>query len=385
MQDIFLYAVVVPVLPFALTTRTGVSPDDVQQWVSILLGTYAFGLLVFSPICGWLADQTSSRKLPFMLGLVALAGANFLLCFGASLHALLIGRLLQGMAAAVVWAVGYAMVPETVGQEKTGEAIGWVSLGLNAGVLVGPALGGWVFARAGYYAVFGMSFGLLAIDIVLRGVMIERKVALRLLSEIGEEDPESEVGRPHEESPLLQERSSKVVLKEEPTQKHPLPMVLFLQTPRFWSALWGIMALGIMITAFDGSLPLFVHRTFGWDSTGAGLVFLCIGIPTLLEPLFGRISDKYGAKWPGVVSFAGAFAPYVALRLVRDNSLDHKILLGAQLLIIGACLSLGMTPLTAEVSTIVHEIEERDQGYSVIEEQWLKLSDSRIVLLPSGA
>ena len=169
-----------------------------------------------------------------MLGLIALAGANVLLCFGTSLHMLLVGRLLQGMAAACVWAVGFAMVPETVGADRAGEAIGWVSLGLNAGVLVGPVLGGLVFAKAGYYAVFGMTFGLLAFDIVLRGVMIERKVAQELLGETGGLNSDNEAGVLDEESPLLRGRSKTMAAKTESTQQHPLPMILFLQMPRFW-------------------------------------------------------------------------------------------------------------------------------------------------------
>ena len=69
-----------------------------------------------------------------MVGLIAMTGANILLCMSSSLTVLVVGRLLQGMAAAVVWAVGFALVPETVGQDKAGEAIGLVSLGLNIGI-----------------------------------------------------------------------------------------------------------------------------------------------------------------------------------------------------------------------------------------------------------
>lgn len=36
--DVFVYGLVVPVMPFALTQRLGVPEEDVQKWNSILLG-----------------------------------------------------------------------------------------------------------------------------------------------------------------------------------------------------------------------------------------------------------------------------------------------------------------------------------------------------------
>lgn len=44
----FLYSVVVPVLPFALTSRAGVAEDDLQQWTSIFLSVYGAALAIGS-------------------------------------------------------------------------------------------------------------------------------------------------------------------------------------------------------------------------------------------------------------------------------------------------------------------------------------------------
>ncbi|KAI9897117.1 hypothetical protein N3K66_008139 [Trichothecium roseum] len=55
--DIFLYAVIVPVLPFALSERAGINEEDVQYWVSISLAVYGAALLVASPLWGYFADR----------------------------------------------------------------------------------------------------------------------------------------------------------------------------------------------------------------------------------------------------------------------------------------------------------------------------------------
>jgi MFS family permease len=97
-----LYGVIVPVLPFALQTRSHVEWDRVQYWVSVLIAIYGAALLAFSPICGWLADHGASRRSPLLLGLFALLGSTVLLNVGNSVSILISGRILQGASAAVV-------------------------------------------------------------------------------------------------------------------------------------------------------------------------------------------------------------------------------------------------------------------------------------------
>ena len=98
----FLYGIIVPVIPFALQSRSDVEQDKVQYWVSVLIAIYGASLLAFSPVCGWLADRGSSRRSPLLFGLFALLGSTVLLQLGNSIDVLIAGRVLQGASAAVV-------------------------------------------------------------------------------------------------------------------------------------------------------------------------------------------------------------------------------------------------------------------------------------------
>lgn len=98
----FLYGVIVPVIPFALQSRSHVEHDRVQYWVSVLIAIYGAALLAFSPICGWLADRGASRRSPLLVGLFALLGSTVLLQIGSSTGIFIAGRVLQGASAAVV-------------------------------------------------------------------------------------------------------------------------------------------------------------------------------------------------------------------------------------------------------------------------------------------
>lgn len=125
--DLFLYGLVVPVLPFMLKERLDIPDQDVQTYVSGLLAAYAGASVLFSLPAGWIADRTNSRQAPFLCGLTALLLATIMLAVGQSIAALVVARILQGISAAVVWTIGLAMVLDTVGAENLGKVIGSVS------------------------------------------------------------------------------------------------------------------------------------------------------------------------------------------------------------------------------------------------------------------
>lgn len=127
-SDLFLYGLVVPILPFMLDDRIGIPESEVQPYVSGLLTAYAAASVLFSPVAGVLADRVSTRQAPFLLGLLSLLAATVILFLARSMPVLLIARVLQGIAAAVVWTIGLALCLETVGSDKLGRTIGSVSL-----------------------------------------------------------------------------------------------------------------------------------------------------------------------------------------------------------------------------------------------------------------
>ncbi|OCK84850.1 MFS general substrate transporter [Lepidopterella palustris CBS 459.81] len=177
--DMFLYGILVPVFPFVLQAKSHIAADKVQYWVSVLIAVYGAALLAFSPVFGWIADQTSSRRSPLLLGLLALLGTTVMLNIGSRIGILVVARVLQGTSAAVVWIVGLALIADTVPQSEIGQAMGFVGLGMSLGILVAPLLGGVVFQRAGYNAVFAMAYALVGLDICLRLALVEKKVAVR--------------------------------------------------------------------------------------------------------------------------------------------------------------------------------------------------------------
>ena len=374
-QDIFLYGVIIPVIPFSLVERAHVQPHDVQHWVSGLLAVYGAGLLFASPICGWLADRSSSRRLPFLVGLLLLAGSTVMLCVGTSIGILVAGRLLQGASAAIVWTVGLALLVDTVGKGQVGEAMGIVSLSYTTGVLVAPLLGGVVYARSGYYPVFYIGFAIIALDIVLRLALIEKKIAARWLGNSANPASDHSGGAlittgitstrlsyEATDSPEQASRPTSAGPSTDRMTKYLPPVVTLMKSRRILAAFWGTFVLASLMTAFDSTLPLFVNRVFGWDSLGGGLIFLALIVPTLASPIVGRLCDKYGPRWLAALGFLLALPFWVLLRLVTHKSLEQIVLLCALLTLIGVALALVFCPLMAEFTYIVEAKERQNPG-----------------------
>ena len=403
--DLFIYGIIVPVFPFALVQRADINPNQIQKWISIFLAVYGAALLIAAPVCGWLADRTKSRYWPLLLGLLALGGATVMLCVGNSIVVFMIGRVLQGASAAVVWVVGLALLVDTVGQDEVGQAMGYVSLSMSLALLVAPLLGGVVFANAGYYAVFAMAFGLMALDVFLRVVLIEKKVAVRwTMPEFREQQKKSgvepnrdsvasiEMGsvgvgenptRPatgetadqHIERPDLDRITSKRSATDEAVPEnapaiikrwcHNLPPVIFLlSSRRLLSALWACIIQASLYTAFDSTLPLFVRDTFHWSSVGAGLIFLPIVLTSFFGPVVGWLTDKYGARIFATAGYVLGCPSIILLRLVHEDIMGQKVLICALLALVGLSLALVVTPIMAEITYAVEaKARNRPPGY----------------------
>lgn len=402
--DIFLYGIVVPVLPFALTSRAGIDPGEVQTWISVLLAVYGAALLAASPVCGWYADRSSSRRSSLLVGLLMLAGATVLLTVGSSIGVFIAGRILQGISAAVVWVAGLALLCDTVKTEELGYYMGYIGMAMSLAILAAPLLGGVVFDRGGYYDVFAMAYGLLGIDIVMRLALIEKKIAVRWLNQ---EDSSEASGASAEEGevatdlvrPAIEEESAAATAQPEITcekniSDHPVhacgkpldqqqqtlpvvdeeekrdwlsrlpPIFTLLTSRRLDAALFGCLVQAALLTSFDSILPIYVRDLFHWNSIGAGLIFLPLTLPSFAGPVIGWASDKYGCRWLGTAGFILAILPLVLLRLVDHDSIRQKVLLCALLSIIGITLTMILVPLMAEISYAVEaKAAKRPPGF----------------------
>lgn len=357
-----------PILPFILQDRVGVPHNEVQTYTSVLLACYAGASVIFSLPAGIIADKLPARQLPFLVGLVALLASTILLSFGQTIAVLAVARILQGMSAAVVWTIGMALIMDTVGSDKLGVTIGSIFSFISVGELVSPILGGIVYEKAGSNAVFGMGFGLLVVDFMMRLVLIEKKVAARY----GKEDDDQQEEEEHEEeadeeSPLMGKKVNLEewrIQKEQPKWVKLFPIVFCLKNPRLLTAQVVAFMQATIIAVFDATIPTEAQDLFGFNSLKAGILFAPLVLPyLLLGPLAGRGVDKFGVKFAAVGGFGYLIIPLLLLRIPHEGGKSEIIKFSAFLGLSGLGLAFISAPSLVEASYVVENYHKANKDF----------------------
>lgn len=127
----------------------GASFQDVQ-WV-VLAYLLAITTLIVS--AGRLGDLIGRRRL-LLTGIILFTAASILCGLAPTLWLLIAARVAQGLGAAIMMALGMALVGATVAKEKTGSAMGLLGTMSAIGTALGPSAGGILISGLGWRAIF---------------------------------------------------------------------------------------------------------------------------------------------------------------------------------------------------------------------------------------
>src|SRR5258706_8226502 len=158
----FIDATVVNVALPALQTNLHATITEVQ-WV---IEAYALFLGALILVGGSLGDQFG-RKRVFLAGLVIFAGASIFCGLAPSASALIAGRALQGIGAALLVPGSLAIISATFDDADRGRAIGTWSGFSAITTAIGPVTGGWLIEHASWRAVFFLNVPLAVVVLVL--------------------------------------------------------------------------------------------------------------------------------------------------------------------------------------------------------------------------
>jgi Major Facilitator Superfamily len=240
-----------------------------------------------------------------------------------------------------------------------------------------PPVGGLLFAKLGREGLLAASMVVLAVDLVMRLLLIEKKVASAYLAshEQVSKDSQEETDGPQSEraynsdqtenEALLPQKKADNTRSNQPTRV--LPIVYCLTTKRLLVALGLGFVQALIIGTYDATLAIEAAAQFGFSSLETGFLFLAIGLPSLLfAPLGGWAVDRYGIRVVATTGFA-VYAPFLALLRLSSPVLSDRyqnIALFCLILAMnGVCLSVVGTAGIVEANNVVENFVRVDPSF----------------------
>lgn len=312
--DMLMYGLVVPFLPMH-AEYLGAS----QSEIGFLFASYAIALFIATPIFGALADRMGRKKL-IVLGLIGLAITTIVFAFATNFLLLILARSLQGVAAAIPWTAGLALLAEVFSKEERGTAMGMAMSGQASGVLLGPLLGGWLFELGGYQLPFFVAAGMALLAALLSFVFLRNITETRAESFT---------------SPFRILRHKQVLI------------------------IAGIAAVGASIFAsIEPTLPIHLSENLNLSPGIIGSMFVVITLAYgLTAPMIGTFSTRIGHVKTIII---GVGMAAIVLPLNAFPTLIWVQIL--TLAVLGISLGMILTPTLPKLADISHSVGNPSQG-----------------------
>jgi EmrB/QacA subfamily drug resistance transporter len=325
-----------------------------------LVTGYLIAMASLQPVAGNLGDRLGRRPL-VLGGLVWFGAASLGAGLAPDLPLLILFRIQQAVAGALVFPNGIALLREIAPPGRLGGRLGVVMGALPLAAAVGPLLSGLLLAFGGWRAIFLVNLPLVIVPLVLGWRSLPRRprrssagrfdlmggVLLSLLL-IGAAWALNRGFGGSDGIVAVAVASAAAVLFVAQELRHPKPVVelrLFRNT-QFLAANGGVALsnLAMYVTLF--ALPILLTRKGGWTSAQIGLALATLTMTMTMfasSPLGGRLTDRRGARLPASTGLAFMTASLVPFALgAADLSATALVL---ALLGVGTGLGLATVPL----------------------------------------
>ncbi|WP_233980080.1 MFS transporter [Pectobacterium versatile] len=145
----------------ALPTLTAVFSAPFAQVQAVVIA-YLAAMALSVVIAGRLGDRYGLKPV-FIAGLGLFTIASLLCAIAPQLWPLIGARALQGIGAAFLMTLGMALLRQTAGEKHVGRAMGIVGTVSALGTALGPSVGGFLLAIAGWRSLFWIQIPLVTI------------------------------------------------------------------------------------------------------------------------------------------------------------------------------------------------------------------------------
>jgi len=349
------------------------------QWV---INGYVLALAAFTLIGGALADVYGKARM-LAIGCIGFGIASIACALAPTPFILVMARIAQGVAAAIVTPSSLALIGATYPENERNRAIGIWAAASALTTAGGPILGGWLTQTFGWQAVFWINppiaLAAMAVLMVFAGKdwLEERQfdvqgaivlaVALGIfawvLSSIGPAEVGAREGTFARSGMALAFAGTAGVLSLvvyvvwERTTTHPMTPPYVFANKTFTGLNVATLLIYSALSIMFFLVPFELVDRRGLSPMQAGMVFLplTLGIG-LLSHRFGRLADRIGPRLPLIAGPLGASMAYAMMAGLRDAPIWLSVI--APMAVLGLAFALLVAPLTGAVMSSVGKEDE---------------------------
>jgi len=346
----------------------GANAVELGWIVSSFIMSSAIFLLPF----GRLADIVGRKKI-FMWGISLFTLSSFLIIFSWDIGSLIVFRIFQGIAGAMIFGTSLAIITSVFGPGERGRAMGINITAVYSGLSGGPVIGGLLTQYFGWRSIFVflVPLGIISLCLILTKIKTEWSEAegekfdwkgsviygVSIASFMyGFSKLPAAAGWIFLGSALVM---GLVFVFVEKASGNPVFDVRLILRNRIF-AFSGIAAL-IHYSATSATgffISLYLQYLKGFDARTAGLIMISQPLMmALLSPLAGKLSDRYN---PGVIASYGmglTAAGLIILCLVKAESPVYIII--ALLVVMGVGFALFSSPNS---NAIMSSVDKKHLG-----------------------
>jgi len=348
--------VALPAMQRGLETNFGA-----MQWV---INGYLLTLASLILLGGSASDRFGRRRI-FMIGIAGFAAASLACGLALSATWLIVARLAQGAAAALLTPASLAIIGATYRGEARGRAIGtWAAAGALTTAL-GPALGGWLVDTIGWRSIFFINLPIAAAVLLLalklpkdrgtgRDTPLDRLGGVLAVLTLGLLSYGLiTIGEGARTRGVLALTGALVAawlfIRREAAASAPMMPLSLFRNRDFSGA--NILTI-VLYAALGGALfllPFLLIQVHGYSAMAAGAAFLPFSLIMGAGSRWaGGLVDRYGARLPLVAGPAVTAVGFAVLAVSGgDPNYWSSFLPG--LIVIGTGMTIAVAPLTTTV------------------------------------
>jgi EmrB/QacA subfamily drug resistance transporter len=312
--------------------------DDLAS-ISWVVTAYLLAIAAVSPIAGWASRRIGTRRL-YLLSLVLFTLGSLACGLAWDTRSLVVARVLQGAAGALLMPVGQAIIMRAAGRENLGRVMGTLGVPTVLAPVVGPTLGGWLLETLSWRSIFliNLPIGVLAFVLGLRILprdegaptyrldwqgLVLGSLGLTLVTYgLSQVAADPAILRPGVVGPVLVGIVLVAVfVRHALGREHPLLDLHLFRDRSYALASVGVFVNGATSLGALILLPLYLQGVRHESATTTGLLVAptAIGVVLLMRRA-GHLTDRYGGGRVATVGTVVVAVSTLPLAWITDDS-----------------------------------------------------------------